>query len=1182
MLTCLVMSSLNSPNLAFSQENSFDDLHAEYVEITERADIFNNSEKVVGEINPGTQLNVETIQDGKVYFQWDENLVYIQEISTKNVAPENITFTLVGTETEVTTEEFLTHNPTEVYADSTLKTPILKIAPEVQYSITKMDNEYYSITVGNREGFIRSGDVELLSASIEPATIPLEKNSILQESAPVRISAPEPVSATAQVSAVAPSIFYTTHVQNIGWLQGVSDGALSGTVGKALHLEAVQISLKNTPISGGISYKTHVQDLGWLASVSNGQTSGTTGKNKQVEAIQMNLTGQMAEQYDVYYRVHSETFGWLGWAKNGESAGTEGLSKQLEAIEILLVAKGGQAPGSTDKPFLTKPSVSYSSHVENIGWLNPVENGKMSGTQGQGLRLEAIKVSLGNSSLNGGISYKTHVQDLGWLESVNNGEISGTTGNNKQVEAIQMNLTGQIAEYYDVYYRVYSETFGWLDWAKNGESAGTESLNKQLEAFEVVLIAKNGQPPGSTTKPFLTTPSVVYSTHVENYGWMNTVANGQISGTEGKSLHLEAIRISLKNAPFTGEISYKTLVQDYGWLANVSNGETSGTTGKNKQVEAIQMNLTGNIAEHYDVYYRVHAENYGWLDWAKNGKSAGTQGLSLQLEAIEIVLVAKGGTAPGSTNNPFIIKPSVVYSTHVQDYGWLASVSDGKTSGTQGQLKRMEAIKISLNNAYPGDITYSTHVQDYGWLNSVSNGAISGTSGQSKRLEAIKINLTGEMAQHYDIYYRVHAEMYGWLDWAKNGESAGTKGLSKRLEAIEIILVAKGGAAPGLTTNPYIQSDLTNYYNITLTEALNMQMKATPPPQTDKYRTAPAYVNSQDINVFKGGSITGSSVNLRRSSTIVNSDNIEVNVGKGTLFKVLDDNVTGDMVSGSTRWYKIEYKGKILYVHSSLASSNLRVGQATGASINVMAEKSAGSHIYATVKNDTLLNILEENTLGWHRVSIGAWRNATSSDVLPNLDPTNFINDENQRFQFMDLTKTSGLSPEALNNYLVGKGILTSRGQAFIDAGSKYGLNEVYLLAHSMLETGHGKSELANGVYHNGQLVFNMYGIGANDSCPIECGAKKAFENGWFTPYDAIVGGAAFIADGYANGKNIYKVVQNTLYEMRWNPEVMATKGVAGHQYASDMEWASKQVTIMSELYKIQPFPIFLEIPVYK
>ncbi|MDD4096940.1 MAG: hypothetical protein PHP22_11955 [Oscillospiraceae bacterium] len=44
----------------------------------------------------------------------------------------------------------------------------------------------------------------------------------------------------------------------------------------------------------------------------------------------------------------------------------------------------------------------------------------------------------------------------------------------------------------------------------------------------------------------------------------------------------------------------------------------------------------------------------GWLDWAKNGESAGTAGFSYRLEAIKIVLVPKGGAAPGPTARPFV------------------------------------------------------------------------------------------------------------------------------------------------------------------------------------------------------------------------------------------------------------------------------------------------------------------------------------------------------------------------------------------------------------------------------------------------------------------------------------------------------------------------------------------------
>ena len=356
----------------------------------------------------------------------------------------------------------------------------------------------------------------------------------------------------------------------------------------------------------------------------------------------MNLTGDIANYYDVYYRVHAQSFGWLGWAKNGESAGTEGLSKRLEAIEIVLVEKGGEAPGSTDKPFLTHPSVVYSTHVQSYGWLDYVADGTMSGTIGQEKRLEAIKINLQDAPYSGDIKYSTHVQSYGWLDDVSNNEVSGTIGQSKRVEAIKIDLNGEIANYFDIYYRVHAQSFGWLGWAKNGESAGTEGLSKRMEAIEIVLVEKGKEAPGSIDKPFLTKPSVVYSTHVQSYGWLNFVADGAMSGTEGQSKRLEAIKINLQNSSYSGDITYSTHVQGYGWLNKVSNGEIIGTTGQGKRVEAIQVNLTGEISNYYDVYYRVHSQSYGWLGWAKNGMKAGSEGLSKRLEAIEIKLVPKG------------------------------------------------------------------------------------------------------------------------------------------------------------------------------------------------------------------------------------------------------------------------------------------------------------------------------------------------------------------------------------------------------------------------------------------------------------------------------------------------------------------------------------------------------------
>lgn len=296
----------------------------------------------------------------------------------------------------------------------------------------------------------------------------------------------------------SPSISYQTHEQDYGWQSWKSNGEVSGTVGQSKRLEGINIKLSN--INGSIEYKTHVQDIGWQDWKSNGQMSGTTGQSKRLEAIKVKLSGEAANQYDVYYRVHAQDYGWLDWAKNGESAGTEGYSKRLEGIQIVLVKKGESAPGSTSKPFICK-MIKYQTHVQNIGWQGEKADGEMSGTTGQSLRLEAIKIQL-SGSIDGEIVYKTHVQDYGWQNFVANGQASGTSGQSKRLEAIQMQLTGNAMNQYDLYYRVHAQNFGWLGWAKNGESAGTAGYSYRLEGIQIVLVPKGGNAPGSTSKHY--------------------------------------------------------------------------------------------------------------------------------------------------------------------------------------------------------------------------------------------------------------------------------------------------------------------------------------------------------------------------------------------------------------------------------------------------------------------------------------------------------------------------------------------------------------------------------------------------------------------------------------------------------------------------------------------------------
>lgn len=307
---------------------------------------------------------------------------------------------------------------------------------------------------------------------------------------------PLPVSA-----AGAARVSYRTHVENVGWQSYVSNGVMSGTEGKSLRLEGINIKLDNQDYSGGIEYRTHVQNIGWQGYVGNGVMSGTSGKSLRLEAVQIRLTGEMAQHYDVYYRVHAENVGWMGWAKNNEPAGTAGYAYRLEGIQIRLIPKGGNAPGSTANAY-QRTHVEYRTHVQNEGWQRNVSDGAMSGTSGKSLRLEGICISLPNQEYAGTIEYRTHVQNVGWQNYVSNGTMSGTSGKSLRLEGIQIRLTGEMAQHYDVYYRVHAQNFGWMGWAKNDEPAGTEGYGYRLEGIQIKLVAKGGNPPGSTANAF--------------------------------------------------------------------------------------------------------------------------------------------------------------------------------------------------------------------------------------------------------------------------------------------------------------------------------------------------------------------------------------------------------------------------------------------------------------------------------------------------------------------------------------------------------------------------------------------------------------------------------------------------------------------------------------------------------
>ena len=409
--------------------------------------------------------------------------------------------------------------------------------------------------------------------------------------------------------------------------------------------------------------------------------AGEDAGNYEVESVEITLTRKACTHPTIKWIVDKEATVYVEGSRHkectvcGKNLVTETIAK-LPKPTPTPEPKPEPTPTPAPAPVVTPDvTVSYRTHVQSIGWQNPVTNGTMSGTSGRAKRLEGIKISVtGNSNL--GIQYTTHCQSYGWLPWSANGEMNGTEGEAKRLEAIKIQLTGADKDKYNVYYRVHAQSYGWLAWAANGAPAGTAGLSKRLEAIQIVIVKKGesfnhaiGNIQSARGEAYIASSTananpvvtgennvnVEYRTHVQSFGWQGWKYNGVMSGTSGKAKRLEGINIKLTNKPYSGSIVYTTHVQSIGWQGNENNvntwfrdGQMAGTSGRAKRLEAIRIALTGEMAEHYDVYYRVHAQTYGWLAWTKNGEAAGTAGLSKRLEGIQIVLVPKGGAAPAN------------------------------------------------------------------------------------------------------------------------------------------------------------------------------------------------------------------------------------------------------------------------------------------------------------------------------------------------------------------------------------------------------------------------------------------------------------------------------------------------------------------------------------------------------
>lgn len=182
---------------------------------------------------------------------------------------------------------------------------------------------------------------------------------------------------------------------------------------------------------------------------------------------------------------------------------------------------------------------------------------------------------------------------------------------------------------------------------ENNAAGNTVARRVRAKRYAFAIIRPDydeGQRPGKAVNSV----GMYYRVHVQGLGWLPAVHDGQVAGTVGQSLRVEALKLM---PPAGVTLTVNAHLQGIGWKSypNVRRGKPSGTgsspndpiigsVGERRRLEAIQLHADG-LPEGKRLRYRVHVQGIGWMPWVEAGKVAGTTGKRKRLEAIQIEIV---------------------------------------------------------------------------------------------------------------------------------------------------------------------------------------------------------------------------------------------------------------------------------------------------------------------------------------------------------------------------------------------------------------------------------------------------------------------------------------------------------------------------------------------------------------
>jgi hypothetical protein len=125
-----------------------------------------------------------------------------------------------------------------------------------------------------------------------------------------------------------------------------------------------------------------------------------------------------------------------------------------------------------------------------------------------------------------------------------------------------------------------------------------------------------------------------YRAHVETLGWLAPVHDGQVAGTTGSGLRLEALMIDTRKLPGV-KIKASAHIQSDGTVnyGYIDHNTIIGTVGKKKRLEAIMLDVEG-LEAGKKLRVQVHFDKTGW--GAVVPSDGGSFGLGKETQAIKM------------------------------------------------------------------------------------------------------------------------------------------------------------------------------------------------------------------------------------------------------------------------------------------------------------------------------------------------------------------------------------------------------------------------------------------------------------------------------------------------------------------------------------------------------------------